>query len=128
MIGVVVDNIIIYCVDVFDGVCVKFDIVKVIIFVIFCDNWYVFVLNVFSLNGDGENDVFYVRSVIVIQIEFKVFDRWGEKIFELFNIMDGWDGIFCGCRVDLDVYDYYLRVVCDDGQEWIIKGNIIFIC
>lgn len=117
----------VYQVKVTDGICEKSDTVKVITLVTLCDNRYVFVPNAFSPNGDNQNDILYVRSAIATTIEFRVFDRWGELIFESENTNDGWDGTFRGRKVDPDVYDYYLRAVCDDGQEHIVKGNITLI-
>ena len=116
-----------YTVTVTDGICVKTDDVTVKVLFTPCDARYVFVPNAFSPNGDGENDMLFVRSAIATEIEFRVFDRWGELIFETLSSNNGWDGTFRGKLVDPDVYDYYLRAVCVDGEEHIIKGNITLI-
>ncbi len=42
----------------------------------------VFVPEAFSPNGDGQNDVLYVRGDCINTLDFKVFDRWGNKVFE----------------------------------------------
>ena len=117
----------IYTVSVTDGICTKSDNVEVKVLSVACDERYVYVPNAFSPNADGENDVLYVRSAITTEIEFRVFDRWGELIFESKNVNDGWDGKFRDKLVDPDVYDYYLKAICISGEEQIIKGNITLI-
>jgi gliding motility-associated-like protein len=58
---------------------------------------------------------------------FRIFDRWGELIFESTNRLDGWNGTYKGKQLDPDVYDYYLQATCIDGNEAIIKGNITLL-
>lgn len=110
-----------------DQFCTKSDtvLVKTVPFV--CDNPFIFVPNAFSPNGDGDNDILYVRSRIIQEVVFRVFDRWGEMVFESTSMSNGWDGIFKGRKCDPDVYDYYLKVICIDGQENIIKGNVTLL-
>ena len=116
-----------YTVSVTDGICTKSDDVQLKVYVIACDERYVFVPNAFSPNGDGENEVLFVRSAVATEIEFRIFDRWGELIFESYSVNNGWDGTFRGKLVDPDVYDYYLKAICINGEEQIIKGNITLI-
>lgn len=96
--------------------------IKVLEFI--CGDIYIFVPSAFTPNGDGENDVVYVRGQNLEEIEFKIFDRWGELVFESTDQADGWDGTFKGEPVDPDVYVYHLKAICVDGQETLIKGNI----
>ena len=58
---------------------------------------------------------------------FRVYDRWGELIFESFDRSQGWDGTFRGKPLDPDTYDYYLKVTCIDDFESIITGNVTLI-
>jgi len=46
----------------------------------------------FSPNGDGQNDILYVRGNGVVTLDFKLFNRWGELVFESNDISMGWDG------------------------------------
>ena len=42
-----------------------------------------FVPNTFSPNGDGSNDVFYLRGTGLFRVKaLRVFNRWGEVVFE----------------------------------------------
>jgi gliding motility-associated-like protein len=98
--------------------------VLVRIFTFLCEDSFIYVPNAFTPNGDGENDVLYVRGELIEGMLFRVFDRWGEMVFESTDRLIGWDGTFRGKQLDPDVYDYYLKAICIDGDESIIKGNI----
>lgn len=71
-----------------------------------------YVPNSFSPNGDAVNDFFkaYTSSQTQIQsFEFKVFDRWGNRMFGTSNIEEGWDGWIDGRVKQNDVYVWYLK-------------------
>lgn len=107
-----------------DGICAKSDTVLVKVYSFICDESSIFIPNAFSPNGDNENDVLYVRGQLIEGMIFRIFDRWGEMVFESTDRLIGWDGTFRGKALDPDVYDYYLKAICIDGEESIIKGNI----
>ncbi len=57
--------------------------------------FHVFISGSFTPNGDGLNDVFFPKGVGINpkeEYEFRIFDRDGEKIFESFDLENGWDG------------------------------------
>lgn len=110
-----------------DAGCEKTDTIHLLVREVICDEPYVFVPNAFTPNGDGKNDVLYVRSDIVLEVNFQIFDRWGEKVFETNNLETGWDGTFRGEPCEPGVYDYYMRVVCFGQIETLKKGNITLI-
>jgi gliding motility-associated-like protein len=110
-----------------DGVCTKHDSILVKVFPFICDDPSIFVPNAFSPNGDGNNDVLIVRGKMIKEMTFRVFDRWGELIFETQERGIGWDGTYKGKKIDPDVYDYYLKVTCIDDVESIVKGNITLL-
>ena len=89
-----------------------------------CEEPYIFFPNAFSPNDDGENDVLYLRSLFADEVFFMIYNRWGEKVFESNDINSGWDGRHNGEPVCSDVYGYYLRVKCLNGEEYIKKGNV----
>ena len=66
----------------------------------------IWVPNIFSPNGDGNNDVLYVRGKGVQDVLFKVYNRWGEKVFESTSLDDGWDGTIRGKDVNNAVFVY----------------------
>lgn len=117
----------IYTLYVSDGICTKSDTVYVKTYQYVCGEPFIYIPNAFSPNGDGENEVLYVRGSLIAEMEWRIYDRWGELVFESYNRLDGWDGTFRGKPMDPDVYDYYLKVTCIDGVENIIKGNVTLI-
>jgi len=92
-----------------------------------CEPPYIFVPRAFSPNGDGTNDILYVRGESIDEVQFIVYDRWGEKMFETNNLDRGWDGTFQGKQLPPDVYGYYLSVICIGGDTYTEKGNVTII-
>lgn len=84
----------------------------------------VFIPNAFSPNGDGENDFLYVRSQVIQQMTLKIFNRWGEKVFESNDQSIPWDGTINGEALPPDVYGYLLEYRCIDGMDYMKKGNV----
>jgi gliding motility-associated-like protein len=106
---------------------------NVIQVIVLCKNANVFVPNTFSPNGDGSNDVFYVRGRGLDRVKsLRVFDRWGEVVFEKkdFAVNDpsvGWDGRYKGAMLKADVYVYQLEVFCENAQVIQFSGNVALI-
>jgi gliding motility-associated-like protein len=125
--GATVNETTIYTVSVTDGICTKSDTVLVKAYSYKCEEPFLYVPNAFTPNGDQDNDVLYVRSTIVKDFVFRIFDRWGELVFESKSLHRGWDGTFREKLLDPDVYDYYVEGHCIDGQEFLIKGNVTLI-
>lgn len=113
-----------FTVMVTDGICSQTAQVVVRTYEFVCGDVYIFVPNAFSPNGDGQNEQLFVRGQNLEEVTFKIFDRWGELVFETQDQLIGWDGTFKGKPVDPDVYVYHLQVICFDGQENLIKGNV----
>ncbi|MCB0402704.1 MAG: gliding motility-associated C-terminal domain-containing protein [Flavobacteriales bacterium] len=96
-------------------------------FDVVCGEPDIFIPNAFTPNNDNENDVLYVRGRNVGDMVLKIYNRWGELVFETQQQRNGWDGTFKGELVDPGVFVYYLTVTCVDGQEYFKKGNITVI-
>lgn len=123
----VINETTIYTLTVSDNFCAKSDTVMVKVLEFVCGDPFIFIPNAFSPNKDGDNDILYVRSILVDKMLFRVFDRWGELVFESTSPSIGWDGTFKGRACDPDVYDYYLKATCVDGQESLMKGNVTLL-
>lgn len=80
--------------------------------------------NAFTPDADGLNDILYVEGLSLDEVFFAIYNRWGEKVYESNDISEGWDGTHNGEQVSPDVYGYYLRVRCTDGNEIFRKGNV----
>ncbi len=92
-----------------------------------CLEPYIFVPNAFTPDGDGRNDIFYVRGNAIDEMYIAVFNRWGEKVFESNSLENGWDGTYKGKELPPDVFGYYLELKCLNGEEYFKKGNVTLI-
>lgn len=64
----------------------------------------------FSPNGDNENDVFIIRGGPFKEVDFKVYNNWGELIFQSNDAAIGWDGTYKGAPAPLGVYSWTFAV------------------
>lgn len=90
----------------------------------------VFIPNVFTPNGDGNNDYFmaYGDKVTWAKCEIAVFDRTGERVFESRDPEFKWDGTFKGTPLLSGVYIYRVVVVFHDkevGRNY--KGSLTLL-
>ncbi len=89
-----------------------------------------FVPNVFSPNGDGNNDKLEVKinPTCVKSFNIQIFDRWGEKVFESDDINNSWDGTYKGKPLNGAVFVYHLNISLINSETSISKkGNISII-
>ena len=84
----------------------------------------VYIPTAFSPNQDGNNDVLFVRSNYIDEMELIIFNRWGQEVFTSTSVNNGWDGTFKGKELSPDAFAYYLRAKCVDGNTITRKGNI----
>jgi gliding motility-associated-like protein len=92
-----------------------------------CGEPKIFIPNAFTPDGNGRNDILYVRGDNISELEFIIYNRWGEKMVEIHNLSQGWDGTYNGSVVEPGVFVYYLRVKCIDGESYFKKGNVTLI-
>lgn len=81
----------------------------------------------FSPNGDGINDVLYVRGSNISQMNLQLYDRYGQKVFESNNQKNGWDGTQNGRPLNAGVFGYVLEVTQSDGNRQVISGDVSLI-
>ncbi len=81
----------------------------------------------FSPNGDGNNDILYVKGGGIEKMSLKIFNRWGEKVFESTNVEVGWDGTFKGKLQEMDAYGFVLTADFIDGSSGTKKGNVTLL-
>ncbi len=81
----------------------------------------------FSPNGDGSNDILYVRGAAIATLDFRVYNRWGEMVFETKDQSIGWDGTYKGQPQPIDAYAYILNVSFVDGTSLQKKGNVTLL-
>ncbi|MDW8394192.1 MAG: PKD domain-containing protein [Chitinophagales bacterium] len=83
--------------------------------------------NAFSPNGDGANDVLFVRGQDVTTLDFKVFNRWGELVFQTNDLSKGWDGTHRGVPQEMEVYVWMLSARFSNGKAVVRSGNVTLL-
>jgi gliding motility-associated-like protein len=81
----------------------------------------------FSPNGDGENDILYVRGAAIQTLDLKIYNRWGQMVFQTTDKAKGWDGTFNGQPCPVEAYGYVLTVSFIDASSKTLKGNITLL-
>jgi gliding motility-associated-like protein len=89
----------------------------------------------FTPNGDGNNDILNVLAREDIEVDiltFRIFDRWGELVFERKDIQpnqpsEGWDGDYRGALAQPGVYLWVVEVEYADGLTEVFKGQTTLI-
>jgi len=97
------------------------------VLVVVSEEFAVGVPNIFSPNGDGENDILYVESKGIKWLRFIIYDRWGEKVFESNDVNTGWDGLFRGKPMNPTVFVYYIEVSFTNDTEITRQGNVALV-
>ncbi|MGZ6414808.1 MAG: beta strand repeat-containing protein, partial [Bacteroidia bacterium] len=81
--------------------------------------------NVFTPNGDGNNDLFYITATSVKELTCSVYDRWGLKIAEWNTISGGWDGRTTSGNIAPDGTYYYIMKATALNDKIIEKQGFI---
>jgi gliding motility-associated-like protein len=81
----------------------------------------------FSPNGDGVNDIFYVRGGPFTELKLTIYNGWGENIFESDNVDEGWDGTARGKTVQIGVYVYVVNATTTAGKVYNYQGKVTVI-
>jgi len=80
----------------------------------------------FTPNGDGTNDIVYVAGWGIKSLQyFKIYNRWGELVFESNDIKVGWDGTYRGTPQNIETYVYQVSVTTYISQDPIVKKGYI---
>ena len=87
----------------------------------------IYIPNVFSPNGDGQNDVLYIRGQGFDAVHIMIYNRWGEKVFESSDIGKGWDGTFKGKKCPAGVYFYVGDITFKNGEKLVRKGDVSLV-
>jgi gliding motility-associated-like protein len=85
--------------------------------------------NSITPNGDGLNDVLlpFGQSWVSENYKFRVFNRWGQMIFQTKNISEGWDGKLKGSLGLNDTYVWMVSVMDYYGVEHSYQGTVVLL-
>jgi gliding motility-associated-like protein len=82
----------------------------------------------FSPNGDGNNDKIFPRLVGVRTLTyFKVYNRWGQLLYQTSNINEGWDGTFRGTKQPMETYVWIAEGVDIDNNSIKRTGTFLLL-
>jgi len=88
-----------------------------------CDNYEI--PNIFTPNNDDSNDFFKVlKESGATVLDFQVYNRWGQLVYNNENGDAGWDGRFNGEPLPMDVYAYIISIQLTDGEIVVEKGEV----
>jgi len=87
-----------------------------------------YVPNSFTPNSDWHNEVFVIYGENIKQYSMKIFDRWGDLLFESDDIQKHWDGYYNGKKVEQNRYLYHIEILGEDDIEFTKSGiiNVIY--
>ena len=90
---------------------------------------YIDIPNAFTPNGDGLNDYLYpLNALKAIDLNFKIFNRYGQVIFETTNWTKKWDGRINGQLQPSGTYVWTLDYTHKDtGKVFALKGTVVLI-
>ncbi|MEE9437842.1 MAG: gliding motility-associated C-terminal domain-containing protein [Saprospiraceae bacterium] len=91
--------------------------------------------NIFSPNGDNNNDLFQIATGFGVQevTNFIIYDRWGNKVYNDEKYMPddsvhaGWDGTYNNRDLQSGVFVYFAEVLFEDGVIVRYKGDVTLI-
>ena len=86
-----------------------------------------FIPNSFTPNGDGNNDVFEIYGENIKTVKLRVFNRWGELVYESTNQFKGWDGTYKGVLQNPGVYTYDAEIIFLDDTQVEKHGSVTLI-
>jgi gliding motility-associated-like protein len=99
---------------------------KVNVFVL--DGKAFFIPNVFSPNSDGVNDVWQIYGYDMKEVDVKVFNRWGEKVFDSqSNQYTAWDGSYKGVLQEPGIYTFTVQAEYLNGKVARKSGTITLV-
>lgn len=81
----------------------------------------------FSPNGDGNNDVLFVRGFGIESLKFSIYNRYGQLVFETTDQNIGWDGMFKGREENPGVFVWVLEYTFINGNGGLTSGNTTLI-
>lgn len=86
-----------------------------------------YIPNVFSPNGDGNNDVFNILGSDIRTVDLRIFNRWGELVFQSNNTWTGWDGTYKSKLQSPGVYTYYAAITYLNGKTKQQNGSVTLV-
>jgi len=89
---------------------------------------YITVPNAFTPNNDGRNDYLYpLNAFSTTELEFMVYNRYGQLVFESHDWSRKWDGTISGKQQPTGTFLWTLRYTDASGKKFFLKGTSVLI-
>jgi gliding motility-associated-like protein len=79
----------------------------------------------FTPNGDGNNDVLYVKGGPYNHLDFRIFNEWGQQIFQSTIQSTGWDGTFKSAMQPVGAFVWTVDGELIDGRKIKMAGEVL---
>ena len=84
--------------------------------------------NIFTPNGDGQNDVFRVLGGNLTSLEVQFFNRWGQEVARIERRNQVWDGHTpAGEPLSAGTYFYVLHAIGEAGKVYDLHGTVTLL-
>ena len=83
-----------------------------------------YIPSAFTPDADGINEEFFGSGIGIINYQMRIYDRWGELIFESNDYDYHWDGTYMGEQVQKGVYVYHFKLLDVKGEPHIYRGHV----
>lgn len=87
----------------------------------------IYIPNSFTPNGDGLNDDFGAYGEAINDFTMRIFNRWGQIVFESANAAQRWDGTYDGVKVPQGSYVYKVSAIGISGNREVKKGTVTVV-
>ncbi|MEO5571062.1 MAG: gliding motility-associated C-terminal domain-containing protein [Bacteroidia bacterium] len=88
---------------------------------------FIYIPNSFTPNGDGLNDTFGISGEAIQSFSLRIFNRWGDMIFETNNTTDQWNGTYKGQKVPTGSYVYKIYASGLTGKRVQREGAVTLV-
>jgi gliding motility-associated-like protein len=85
-----------------------------------------YVPNIFTPNGDGVNEHFFIKGKSIASSSMLIFNRWGKLVCDTSNALDGWDGLDkdSGDPVSAGTYFYLIKITLENKKSYSFNGTV----
>jgi gliding motility-associated-like protein len=86
-----------------------------------------YIPSAFTPDADGINETFFGSGIGIKKYQMRIYDRWGELIFESNEADFHWDGTYMGQQVQKGVYVYQFDLLDVKGEPHKYRGHVSLV-
>ncbi len=89
----------------------------------------VYLPRAFTPNGDGKNDAFFGQGEKLVDYSLRIYNRWGQEVFQTNESVRGWDGMYDGMEAPTDMYVYKVlyKTPCSQNRMAERMGTVMLV-